>query len=81
MSSPKDDAEIGTQIRQIIGSMLQLPDQLGGMVAVHPLDVMTPDGIRRAFIMVTMNETIVQHLEAGIRAAMEQLKRELGGDL
>lgn len=68
----KDDEEIGRMVRDTIAALLQCPAEIH--FGVNAIDLMTPDGMRRAFVMITMNETLVSHLERGMRAAMDALR-------
>lgn len=78
MTTNKDNEEIGRMVRDTIGVLLQGPAEIH--FGVNAIDVMTPDGMRRAFVMVTMNEAVVQQLELGMRAAMDALRKHLEGN-
>ena len=73
----QDLIEIGRAVHSAAAALLQHEEVA---FSATPVDIMGPDGMRRAFVMVTLDERVVQFLEQGLAIALEaQRKNQEGG--
>lgn len=76
MTTHNDATELGLRVTHIINTMLEAPVQLD--FAALPLDVMGPDGLRRAYVLVTLNEGLLRQFETVAMEAARK-RKQTGG--
>jgi hypothetical protein len=74
-TNDRDALEIGAAVHQSIAALLQNDEVV---FSACPIDVMHQDGMRRAFVLVTLDEDVVDFLEHGLAEAIEQMRRRRG---
>jgi hypothetical protein len=76
MTIRDDQQEIGAAVHDAVGMLMS---NLDVNFTATPIDVMTKDGIRRAYVLVTLNDDVVREFEGGVEAVVREEKRRREG--